>query len=162
MLAMTLFRVRTVLDKAFAIGLCLKAIDGLSEVVGGLWLLLLDPARLQVWAGLVFTPELREDPHDFIATHVLQGAAHFNQGTIRFAAIYLLSHGIAKLVVIGEILRGRLWAYPGLIAITTLFAFYQIYHMVVAGSSLGYLALTLFDGLIIALTIAEYAKIRSR
>jgi uncharacterized membrane protein len=159
---MTLFRARTVLDKAFAIGLCLKAIDGLGEVVGGLWLLFLDPGRLQTWAGLVFAPELREDPHDFIATHVLQWAAHFNQGTVRFAAIYLLSHGVAKLVVIAEILRGRLWAYPGLIALTALFAGYQIYHMGVAGPTLGFVALTLFDGLIIVLTIGEYAKIRSR
>lgn len=159
---MTLFRVRTVLDRAFAIGLFLKALDGLSEVVGGLWLLFLDPGKLQAWAGLVLAPELREDPNDFIATHVLQWAAHFNQGSISFAAIYLLSHGIVKLVVIGEILRGRLWAYPGLIAITALFALYQIYHMAVSGPSLGYLALTLFDGLIIVLTIGEYVKVRSR
>lgn len=159
---MTLFRARTLLDKAFAIGLGLKAIDGLSEVVSGLWLLFLDPGQLQTWAGLVFAPELREDPHDFIATHVLHWVAHFNQGTVQFAAIYLLSHGVAKLVIIGELLRGRLWAYPGLIALTALFAAYQIYHMVVAGPSLGYLTLTLFDGLIIVLTIGEYAKVRSR
>ena len=159
---MALLRIRTGLDKAFAIGLCLKALDGLAEVVGGFWLLFLNPGKLQAWAGLVFAPELREDPHDFIATHVLQWAAHFNQGAIGFAAVYLLSHGLAKLVVITQILRGRLWAYPGLIAITALFALYQIYHMVVAGPSLSYLALTLFDGLIIVLTIAEYAKIRSR
>lgn len=159
---MTLLRVKTGLDQAFAIALCLKAIDGLSEVVGGLWLLFLNPHRLQTWAGLVFAPELREDPHDFVATHVLHWAAHFNQGTVHFAAIYLLSHGVAKLVVIGEILRGRLWAYPGLIILTALFAAYQIYHMVIVGPSLGYGALTLFDGLIIVLTIGEYAKVRCR
>lgn len=157
---MTQFHARTTLDKAFAIGIGLKAIDGLSEVLSGLWMLFLDPKRLQAWVGLVFAPELREDPHDFIATHVLQWAAHFNQGTVRFAAIYLLSHGLAKLVVIEEILRGRLWAYPGLIVLTALFAAYQIYHMGVAGASLGFIALTLFDGLIIVLTIGEYSKMR--
>lgn len=159
---MTHFRARTSLDRAFAIGLGLKAIDGLGEVVSGLWLFFLEPGRLLTWAGLAFAPELREDPHDFIATHVLQWAAHFDQGTVRFAAIYLLSHGVAKLVVIEEILRGRLWAYPGLIALTALFACYQIYHMAVAGTSPGFVALTLFDGLIIVLTIKEYAKIRPR
>jgi uncharacterized membrane protein len=159
---MSFFRDRTLLDKAFAIGLLLKAIDGFSEVVGGLWLLFTNPGKLQAWAGLIFAPELLEDPKDFIAIHVLQWAAHFKEGSIRFAAIYLLSHGIVKLVVIGEILRGKLWASPGLIAITALFAFYQIYHMAVAGPSLGYVALTFFDGLIVVLTIGEYAKIRSR
>lgn len=159
---MTLFRTGTALDKAFAIGLVLKAVDGLSEVIGGLWLLFVSPGRLQIWIGLAVAPELQEDPHDFIATHILHWAAHFNQGAERFAAIYLLSHGVAKLVMISEIVRGRLWAYPGLIVLTALFSVYQIYHMAVAGPSLGYLALTLFDGLIIVLTIMEYAKIRSR
>ena len=66
-----------------------------------------------------------------------------------------------KLVVLVEIVRGRLWAYPGLIALTALFAAYQLYHMAVTGLSAGYLALTLFDLLIIALTTVEYAKLRS-
>lgn len=156
-----MFRARTSLDKAFAIGLVLKAIDAIGELIGGLWLLLVSPQQLQRWAGIIFAPELREDPRDFFATHVLHWAAHFQQGTILFAAIYLLSHGIAKLVVVVEILRGRLWAYPGLIVLTAAFAAYQIYHIAVSGVTFGFMALTAFDLLIIALTTAEYAKLRA-
>ena len=61
-----------------------------------------------------------------------------------------------------EIVRGRLWAYPGLIVLTALFAAYQIYYMAATSLSAGYLALTLCDLLIIALTTVEYAKLRSR
>lgn len=155
-------RVRTVSDKAFAVGLGLKGLDGIGEVVGGLWLLLLGPLRLQAWIGALIAPELRQDPDDIIATHILHWAAQFNQGSVLFAAIYLLSHGVAKLVVIAEILRGRLWAYPGLIWLTAAFAAYQIYHMAVAGPSFAFVALTLFDLLIIALTVVEYRKLRHR
>ena len=156
------FRAGTVLDTAFAIGLVLKAIDAVGELVGGLWLLFLDPIRLQAWLGMIFAPELQEDPQDFIATHILHWTAHFKQGAVHFAAVYLLSHGIVKLVVVVEILRGKLWAYPGLIVLTSLFAGYQIYHMATVGVSLEFMALTIFDLLIIALTAGEYAKLRSR
>ncbi len=157
---MTGLRVRTLSDKAFAVGLALKGLDGIAEVVGGLWLLLIGPLRLQAWIGALVAPELNQDPTDFIATHVLHWAAQFDQGSVLFAAAYLLSHGVAKLVVIVEILRGRLWAYPGLIWLTGAFAAYQIYHMAVAGPSFGFVALTLFDLLIIALTVVEYRRLR--
>lgn len=153
---------QTATDKAFAITLVLKAIDALGEVAGGLWLLLIDPRWLQSRVAALVAPELREDPRDFLAAHILHWAAHLKEHAILFAAMYLLSHGVAKLVVLVEIVRGRLWAYPGLIVLTALFAAYQLYHMAVTGLSPGYLALTLFDLLIIALTAVEYAKLRSR
>ncbi|TAN02463.1 MAG: DUF2127 domain-containing protein [Rhodanobacteraceae bacterium] len=156
------FRGQTALDKAFAVGIGLKAIDAISELVGGLWLLFVSPQQLQAWAGILFTPELREDPNDFVATHVVHWAAHFKQDAVVFAAIYLLSHGIAKAIVVAEILRGRLWAYPGLIVLTAAFAAYQIYHVWTSGPSFGFVALTIFDLVIIVLTTAEYVKLRIR
>lgn len=153
---------QTATDKAFAVALALKAIDALGEVAGGLWLLLIDPRWLQGKVAALVAPELREDPRDFLAVHILHWAAHLNQHAMLFAVIYLLSHGVAKLVVLIEIVRGRLWAYPGLIVLTALFVAYQLYHMAVTSLSLGYLALTLLDLLIIALTALEYAKLRSR
>ena len=156
------FHIKTGLDKAFAIGLGLKTIDAIVEVIGGVWLLFLRPGQLQSWVGVIFAPELREDPTDLVATHAQHWAAHFNQGAVLFAAAYLLSHGVTKLVVVVEILRGRLWAYPGLIALTSLFVTYQLYHMWRGGLTLSFVALTIFDLLIIALTAAEYAKLRRR
>jgi len=153
---------QTATDKAFAIALVLKAIDALGELVGGVWLLLIDPQWLQGTVAALVAPELREDPHDFFAVHILRWATHFQRHAMLYAALYLLSHGVAKLVVLVEIVRGRLWAYPALIVLTALFAAYQIYCMAATRPSASYLALTLFDLLIIALTTVEYAKLRSR
>ncbi len=156
---LTDFRNGTTLDKAFELGLALKAIDGVGETGGGLWLLFVNPHWLQAWAAILFAPELREDPTDFVDTHILHWLAHFHENTIVFAAIYLLAHGIAKLVIVIEILRGRLWAYPGLIVLTLIFIGYQLYHMAVIAVSAGFVMLTLFDVLIVGLTVAEYAKL---
>ncbi len=153
---------QTATDKAFAIALVLKAIDALGETVGGVWLLLIDPRWLQGTVASLVAPELREDPHDFFAVHILRWAIRFQQHAMLIAALYLISHGVTKLMVLVEIVRGRLWAYPALIVLTALFVTYQIYYMAVTRPSASYLALTLFDLLIIALTTVEYAKLRSR
>ena len=34
-----------------------------------------------------------------------------------FAAVYLLSHGLSKIVLVALVLRDKLWAYPWLIAL---------------------------------------------
>ena len=61
-----------------------------------------------------------------------------------------------------EILRGRLWAYPGLIMLSAGFVCYQSWRMWSEGPSLGLAILTVFDLAIIALTTIEYRKRRAR
>ena len=39
-------------------------------------------------------------------------------GSLVFAALYLLSHGLVKIVLVWEILHNRFWAYLGLIYLT--------------------------------------------
>ena len=76
------FHAKTIVDKIFAVGIFIKAFDGLIEVVGGASLLFLTPSRLKEWAWLIFVPELKEDPHDFVATHVLHRAATFDNSAV--------------------------------------------------------------------------------
>jgi uncharacterized membrane protein len=102
------------------------------------------------------------NPHDFWGRHILEWAHGFTKGAAIFAALYLLSHGLVKLVLVGAILKEHLWAYPGLIIVTIGFVAYQIYHMAAHGLSGGYIFLTLFDLLIIFLTTEEYGKQKER
>lgn len=44
--------------------------------------------------------ELAQDPHDFIARHLLHSASQLSRSTTLFGAIYLLSHGLAKVVLV--------------------------------------------------------------
>src|SRR5215468_7807366 len=95
------------LDKTFKISLVLKGLDGILEVAGGLLLLFLSPQAIEHIARSLTAHELREDPHDFIASHVLHTASHLTTGTTLYGAIYLLIHGAAKIVLVALVLRGQ-------------------------------------------------------
>ena len=153
---------KTTLDKAFAIGIGLKALDAIVELVGGLFVLVGGKDYLQALVHRMLGPELGEGANGFVVARLLHWSAHLQHGTVLFAAIYLLVHGVAKLVVVAELLRGKLWAYPGLIILITLFVLYQVFHMVTTGLTLAYLVLTVFDLVIIALTAAEYTRHRAQ
>jgi uncharacterized membrane protein len=148
---------RTVTDKAFRISLYLKGVDGLLETAGGIFLLIIRPEQLSRFAAWLTHDELSQDPHDFIANHILKTAHHLTGASLAFGAAYLLAHGVVKLVLVIEVIRDHLWAYIGLIGVTVLFVIYQVYRMA-DKFSLGLLLLTLFDLLIIYLTQNEYRR----
>ncbi len=98
------------LDKTFKIGLVLKGLDGVLEVAGGILLLFLSPTAIQHLVRALTAHELSEDPHDLIARYLLHTTAHLNTGITIFGAVYLLSHGTAKIVLVALVLKDKLWA----------------------------------------------------
>jgi uncharacterized membrane protein len=150
------------LDKTFKIGLVLKGLDGVLEVVGGILLLFLSPAAIEHLVRALTAHELSEDPHDLVARYLLHTTAHLNHGTTLFGAVYLLSHGIAKVVLVVLVLRDKLWAYPWLIGLLLAFIAYQLYQITVVHFSAGLTALTVFDALLVWLTWREYRAKRAR
>ena len=101
------------LDRVFRVSVSLKGIDGALEIVGGLALLVFSPTSVHALARTLTQHELSQDPHDFIARHVLQAAGSLTHGTTVYAGVYLLSHGVAKVALVIAVLRNQLWAYPG-------------------------------------------------
>jgi uncharacterized membrane protein len=150
------------LDKTFKIGLVLKGLDGILEVIGGILLLFLTPAAIQHVVRVLTAHELSEDPHDLIARYLLHTTAHLHHGTTLFGAIYLLSHGIAKIVLVALVLRDKLWAYPWLIALLLAFIGYQLYQITAVHFSVGLTLLTVFDAILVWLTWREYRAKRAR
>lgn len=152
---------RTATDKAFRISLYLKALDGTLEIIGGILLLFIKPEQINHFARWLTEGELSEDPHDFIANHILKTAHDLTGAGLVFGAIYLLSHGIAKVFLIIQVFRDRLWAYKALVVVIGMFVVYQVYRMIVK-FSLSMLLLTIFDLVVIYLTQNEYRKHRIR
>jgi uncharacterized membrane protein len=151
---------RSALDRTFRISVSLKGIDGALEIVGGILLLVVAPATLQSWARSLTAHELAEHPNDFIARHLLDSASQLSRSTTIFGAVYLLSHGIAKVVLVVALLRGQLWAYPWLMALLGVFIVYQLYRLSYR-FTLGLMLLTAFDVFVLILTALEYRKRRS-
>jgi uncharacterized membrane protein len=154
-------RSRTLLDRTFFVSLILKGLDGVLELIGGILLLVVTPAQINDVARFLTQHELSEDPHDVIANAVLHLVSRLNVSVALFGAIYLLLHGVVKVILVWAVLRDRLWAYPWLIAFLLAFIVYQVYELLVAFSG-GLLFLTAFDVLIVVLTWREYGIRRSR
>lgn len=154
------FRRGDLLDQAFLVGILLKGLDGVLEVVGGLLLLVVTPATIDRVTRALTQHELSEDPHDFLATHLLHAAGGLTGSTVRFGAVYLLSHGAVKVVLVAALLRNKLWAYPWMIVFLLAFIAYQLYRLTFA-PSLGLVGLTVFDAVVTWLTWREYQRQRS-
>jgi uncharacterized membrane protein len=144
------------LDTTFKVGLVLKGLDGILEVAGGILLLVLSPHAIQHLVRALTAHELSEDPHDLIARYLLHTTAHLNTAITIFGAIYLLSHGIAKIVLVALVLRDKLWAYPWLIVLLLAFIGYQLYRITLVHFSIGLTLLTIFDAFLVWLTWREY------
>jgi uncharacterized membrane protein len=150
------------LDTTFKIGLVLKGLDGVLEVAGGILLLFLSPMAIEHVVRALTAHELSEDPHDLVARYLLHTTAHLSHGTTLFGAIYLLSHGGAKIVLVALVLRDKLWAYPWLIGLLLAFIAYQLYRITAVHFSIGLTLLTVFDAFLVWLTWREYRAKRAQ
>ena len=101
--------------------------------------------------------ELSEDPNDFIARHLLRYAHNLAGSAVAFAAVYLLVHGIIKIVLVVALLRNQAWAYPWMIGFLLVFIGYQLYRLALS-PTFGLTALTIFDALIVWLTWREWRR----
>ena len=146
---------RTLLDKTFRVSLVLKGLDGVLELVGGILLLLVSPAQMGSMVHFLTQHELSEDPHDVVATALVHMAGTLTVSATLFGAIYLLLHGLVKVILVWAVLKDKLWAYPWMIAFLLVFIAYQGYELVVA-FTWGMVLLTAFDIFIVWLTLREY------
>lgn len=153
------YKGRRLLHEAFILSVMLKGMDALLQVIGGVFLLLVSPASLSSWIMLLTRHELSEDPNDFIFSK-LAGLAHdLSAGAQLFGAIYLLSHGAMKLVVVVSLLQRKPWAYPAMVILLVLFIVYQVYRYSYT-HSFWLVWLTGFDIFLVVLTWVEYRRMK--
>src|SRR5690242_10535970 len=139
------------LDDTFKITVTIKGIDGALEIIGGAVLLFVPPSTIDHVARSLTRHELSQDPHAFIARHLLPPAGQSTHGSTLSAARYHLSHGIAKVVLVVAVLRNQLWAYPAMIGLLGAFIAYQLYRLAYR-ITIGLTLLTIFDAFVVWLT----------
>jgi len=149
---------RSKIHIAFEIGVILKGINGLLELIGGFLLLAMPSGAIQQFVTRLTQNELTEDPRDFIATHLREAARHLSANAKLFVAIYLLAHGVIKALLVYGLLRDQPWAFPTALAVFGAFGVYQMYRYAIAPS--GWLiVLTVLDVAVILLTWAEWRRV---
>ncbi|MEO6056869.1 MAG: DUF2127 domain-containing protein [Gemmatimonadales bacterium] len=144
----------------FDISVIGKGIDGVLEIVGGALLLGVSPAKVHSVVRALTQHELSEDPHDQVATWLLNSTSHLSADTKGFAAAYLLWHGAVKVALVSALLLKRRWAYPAAILAFTGFLVYQLYRYSHTRAP-ELLALSVVDVLVIGLTWLEYRRLRA-
>ncbi|AGK97571.1 DUF2127 domain-containing protein [Clostridium pasteurianum] len=150
-----------IFHKGFEIGILLKGVDAILQIIGGILLIFLNPNRLNKLVVLLTQHELSEDPRDIIANFFIKSSLRFNLSTQHFGVFYLISHGIIKLILVVLLWRKKTFAYPLTILSLTLFIIYQIYGYML-NHSVGLIVLTIFDIIMIILTSIEYQNIKNK
>ncbi len=149
---------RTTLDRLYRIGLWIKGIDGILEIVGGLVLLLVSQPKLGQFVTFLTQRELAEDPRDWIAGHLRDAVNQLSPNTKLFASMDLLIHGVVKLCLIVALLRAWPWSYRPAIAVLLVFIGYQVYQLSLH-FSLALLLVSLLDAAIVLLVWREYRQV---
>lgn len=145
----------------FEIGLILKGINGLLEIVGGLLLLFLNPNRMDKLIVLLTQNELSKDPNDKVANALISLGHSLSITSNHFGIYYLMTHGLIKCILIFLLWRKKIWAYPLTMIVLAIFITYQLYRYTISPSAF-LIALSVFDGIMVVLIFIEYRKIRSR
>src|SRR5207244_7320125 len=147
------------IQQLFEVSVLLKGAHALIECVGGVVLAFVSTAQIVALVQRLTQDELVEEPHDFIASHLLAWAQGFSVQTQHFYAFYLLSHGVVKIALVAGLLARKLWAYPASLVVLAGFIGYQLYRYSFT-HSVGLIALTAFDLLVMWLVWHEYQLLR--
>ena len=104
----------------FTIGIIGKGVDSLLEIAGGV--LLLTPVTVNNTIQYLLVHELlNQGRHPTIAKLQYSAAVHLSEAS-PWAAVYLIVHGTAKVVLIAAIFFRKRWGYVGLMWVLSIFA----------------------------------------
>lgn len=146
------------LERVYQVGIILKGVDGLIELLSGL-ALWLAPTILRA----ILAPVLRTESDDAgLRVLIAHAAGRLDEtlarGSSFFVISFLLSHGIVKLVLVYCLLKEYLWVYPYALAVLGLFAVYQIV-VLVQRPSVALVLLAILDIVIILLVWREWRSL---
>jgi len=146
---------KDLLRDAFRTGITAKGIDGLLEIFGGVLVWFIKPSAMGQALRALSLHELSRDRYDFIALHLLHISERLVHSTPVFASIFLLSHGLVKVILAVALWMNELWAYPLAMGVFAAFSVYQVYRFTHT-HSISLMILTILDLMVIWLTWAEW------
>lgn len=144
----------------FLAGILIKGLISFAEIVVGTLALFIPVSTVTDAALHLAQNELIEEPSDFLATHFSTFIQHLSLPSGTFIALYLLSRGLIKFLLIIALLKNKLWAYPSSLAVLGVLVSYQIYQIITSFSPF-LVALTLFDLIVMWTIWKEYQILRS-
>ncbi|MCS4532367.1 DUF2127 domain-containing protein [Corynebacterium sp. ES2794-CONJ1] len=149
-----------VLIRTFKATLWFKLILGFFELILAALIKVIPVERWRDMAEWLTRDQLLADPSAPFARAVINSVDSIDISTQNYIVFYLVVHAVVKTILIVAVLRGKLWAYPLMIAVLVGFVVYQSYEMYFE-VTIGLLTLTIIDIILIWLTIHEW-RIKTR
>jgi uncharacterized membrane protein len=147
----------SLLDTTFHAGIAIKGFDGVLETIGGVLIWFIKPSSMN---GIVRFASMHDLPgkyDDILLANLLHLTQTLANGGKVFASIYLITHGLSKVVLVIALWLNKLWAYPLTIFVFAVFCAYQM-HRYTRTHSIWLVVLTVFDLFLIYLTWREYQQ----
>ena len=139
-------------DDLFKIGLIVKGVDAVFEVIGGT--LFAMPVKLARWILLLSQHEVYRH-HDALAGKLDHLAESVHNHASGGQAVYLIIHGAAKVILVSAIFKEKKWGYQGLIGVLSIFGAIEFGQAAIKGEILVAL-LGVFDAALVYLILKEY------
>ena len=146
--------------RAYVGAIAIKGIDGTIETIVGAVVAIAGAQRLSSFVIGITAPELDYGPESTTVRLIRHGALGLAHAPSRFIVVWLLAHGVLKLALAIELLRGKSWIFSVATAILAGFIAYMGCRL--AGQWSAWLfAFALFDVVTLALVLDEWrAKTR--
>lgn len=144
----------------YLIGLGAKAMNGLLEVIGAIFIFMSDFSKWPDYVNVFFREELFEDPNDIVANLFINAMQKADVSIQLSSSLYFLSHGLVKLFLVMALLKKKYWAYPLSEIVLLLFIIYQTYLYTNHGSVF-ILFLNAIDLVLMVLIWVEYKSIKN-
>jgi len=139
-------------DLLFRIGMIVKGVDSIFEVVGGI--LLMMPTKLARYL-LVISQHEAFRHHLALSGKLDKLADSVTMHPSMGEGIYLAVHGAAKVILIAAIVAHKRWGYLGFIAVLSLFSTIELVRSVTAQEVVTGI-FGLFDVCVVVLIYKEY------
>jgi uncharacterized membrane protein len=144
-----------VFNTIFDIGVVIKGIDGLAELLAGIALLVSPSLVHTVLSGIAGANSGRVHVPHLVAQYVARLDDQLAASGLVFLIIFLLTHGIVKLALVYCLLKKIVRAYPIALAILVAFLVYQVY-VFIQTPSLSMAVFCILDVVIVGLVWREY------
>jgi len=153
------FRDLSLLDQSFQAAIAIKGFDAVLECIGGVIVWFFKPSSLNGFFRFASMHDLPGKYDEMIVAHLFNWSQALATGGKTFASVYLITHGLTKVLLVAGLWMNKLWAYPLTIVVFGIFCVYQM-HRYTHTHSIFLVLLTIFDVILIYLTWREYLKKR--
>ena len=140
---------------AYEFTLLAKGAQAFLEIVAGVLFAFVSTNAITTFVFAIAHSELVETPKDIFSTLLTKGLDQFSAAGKYFLVLYLLSHGIIKLVIIIGLFLKKKWSYPAALIGFGALIIYQSYEIGIKQSLL-LIVFTLIDIVILWLIVREH------